>query len=300
MDDRWWIERGRVGCDEAVGDCKSERCLTLVELELDTCWDQHPCSSAWPHSLLHSFSLGSFLLPPTIFYNPFLTWCRDLQPDRHLSLFQNVWIDQTHSLTSLNVILILRTLSLKTTKPWRSWINLRLTGTLLNSPSNFSTKKLQWRSPHRGIQHWWLSSIKPHSLNLLRSEKRCGWKLLMKYDGPFEILQRLGPTTYRLHLPASYGIHPILNVAHLEPYVSSDSQFGPWPSCHMNRTDFTEVPEYEVDTILRQRWSRNRWKVQELLTRFTGYDASHDEWLTRRQLHNAPDILKRWDSQECL
>ena len=27
MDDRWWIERGRVGCDEAVGDGKSERCF---------------------------------------------------------------------------------------------------------------------------------------------------------------------------------------------------------------------------------------------------------------------------------
>ena len=28
-----------------MGDGKSERCLTLVELELDTCWDWHPCSS---------------------------------------------------------------------------------------------------------------------------------------------------------------------------------------------------------------------------------------------------------------
>ena len=45
MDDRWWIERNRVGCDEAVGDGKSERCLMLAELELDTCWDRHPCSS---------------------------------------------------------------------------------------------------------------------------------------------------------------------------------------------------------------------------------------------------------------
>ena len=28
-----------------MGDGKSERCLTLAELELDTCWDWHPCSS---------------------------------------------------------------------------------------------------------------------------------------------------------------------------------------------------------------------------------------------------------------
>ena len=46
MDDRRWIECGRVGCDEAVSDGKSERCLMLAELELDTCWDQHPCLSS--------------------------------------------------------------------------------------------------------------------------------------------------------------------------------------------------------------------------------------------------------------
>ena len=45
MDDRGLIEQARVGCDEAVGARKSERCLMLAELELDTCWDQHPCSS---------------------------------------------------------------------------------------------------------------------------------------------------------------------------------------------------------------------------------------------------------------
>ena len=28
-----------------MGDGKSKRCLMLVELELDTCWDWHPCSS---------------------------------------------------------------------------------------------------------------------------------------------------------------------------------------------------------------------------------------------------------------
>ena len=45
MNDRWWIEHGRVGCDEAVGDGKSKRCLMLVELELDTCCDWHLCLS---------------------------------------------------------------------------------------------------------------------------------------------------------------------------------------------------------------------------------------------------------------
>ena len=32
-----------------MGDGKSEKCLILAELELDTCWDRHPCSSAGEH-----------------------------------------------------------------------------------------------------------------------------------------------------------------------------------------------------------------------------------------------------------
>jgi hypothetical protein len=142
--------------------------------------------------------------------------------------------------------------------------------------------------------------INPHSLRLLRSEKGRGKKLQMKYDGPFEISQKLGPTTYRLRMPASYGIHPILNIAHLERYASSDPEFGTRPTKLLNRDDFDTIPEFEVEAIVQDRWrkSRNGRKVQELLTRFTGYDASFDEWLTRRQLKNAPDVLRSWDLRQ--
>jgi len=52
--------------------------------------------------------------------------------------------------------------------------------------------------------------LNPHSLSLLRNEKGRGRKLLMKYDGPFEVIQKLSPVSYRLQMPASYGIHPII------------------------------------------------------------------------------------------
>jgi hypothetical protein len=35
--------------------------------------------------------------------------------------------------------------------------------------------------------------LNPHSLSLLRNESRRGKKLLMKYDGPFEVIQKLSP-----------------------------------------------------------------------------------------------------------
>ncbi|KAI5885659.1 uncharacterized protein SCHCODRAFT_02446274, partial [Schizophyllum commune H4-8] len=54
--------------------------------------------------------------------------------------------------------------------------------------------------------------LNPHSLQLLRNEKGRGKKLLMKYDGPFEIIRKISPVTYQLRLPESYGMHPILNI----------------------------------------------------------------------------------------
>lgn len=100
--------------------------------------------------------------------------------------------------------------------------------------------------------------LNPHSLNLLRTEKGRGNKLLMKYDGPFEIIQKLSPVSYRLRMPASYGIHPVLNIAHLEKYKESPEEFGPRPRKNLNRDDFDVEPEYDVDEIVGESWRKGR------------------------------------------
>ena len=43
--------------------------------------------------------------------------------------------------------------------------------------------------------------LNPPSLSLLRNETGHGRKLLMKYDGPFEIIQKLSAVSYRLRMP---------------------------------------------------------------------------------------------------
>jgi len=60
-----------------------------------------------------------------------------------------------------------------------------------------------------------------------------------------------------------------------------------------------EIPEYEVETILRSRWhaAKNGRKIEELLTKFMGYDSGFNEWLTRQQLKNAPQKLREWDEK---
>ena len=89
--------------------------------------------------------------------------------------------------------------------------------------------------------------INPHSPLLLKSEKGQEKKLLMKYDGPFEVMKKLNPVSYRLRMPASYGIHLVLNIAHLEKYQTSPAEFGVWPQEPLNWEDFDELPEYKVD-----------------------------------------------------
>ena len=75
----------------------------------------------------------------------------------------------------------------------------------------------------------------------------------MKYDGPFEVIQKLSPVSY--WMPSSYGIHPILNIAHLEKYQSSPAEFGERPIKNLNWEDFNELPEYEVERTITE-WKK--------------------------------------------
>jgi len=138
--------------------------------------------------------------------------------------------------------------------------------------------------------------LNPHSLSLLRNESGWGKKLLMKYDGPFEVIQKLSPVSYRLWMPGSYGIHLILNIAHLEKYQSSPAEFGERPSKSLNQEDFNEMLEYEVEQIIteRKKKGKNGTRIIQYLTQFKRYLANLDEWLSPNQLKNAPDILEQW------
>ena len=138
-----------------------------------------------------------------------------------------------------------------------------------------------------------LALLNPHSLSLLRNESGRGKKLLMKYDRPFEVIQKLSPVSYQLQMPGSYGIHPILNIAHLEKYQSSPAEFGECPTKSFNWEDFNEMLEYEVKQIIteRKKKGKNGKHIIRYLTQFKGYLADLDEWLSPNQLKNAPDIL---------
>jgi len=102
----------------------------------------------------------------------------------------------------------------------------------------------------------------------------------------------------QLRLPASYGIHPILNIAHLEEYKLSPSSLGDRPSKRLNRQDFDKLPEFKAEAIIGE-WLRKTKKgrhIQEFKVRFMGYGPEFDEWLPPRNLKNAPELLAQWQA----
>ena len=54
-------------------------------------------------------------------------------------------------------------------------------------------------------------------------------------------------------MPASYGIHPVINIDHLEKYQPSPPELGDHSLKYLNREDFNMLAKYEVEKILSQR-----------------------------------------------
>jgi hypothetical protein len=138
-----------------------------------------------------------------------------------------------------------------------------------------------------------------HTLKLFRAETGRGRKFLPKYEGPFEIIQKISPVTYRLRLPVSYGIHPVINIAHLEAYNESPKEFGERTIKPMKRADFLELPEIEIERILAKKYiKRGKRQIAHYLVRWKNFDPDHDEWITLQGLRNAPELVKEWERNQ--
>ena len=59
-------------------------------------------------------------------------------------------------------------------------------------------------------------------------------------------------------MPASFGMHPVLNIEHLEKYQESPEEFGERPKIRMKWMDFEELPEYQVECIVAESWRKGR------------------------------------------
>ena len=130
--------------------------------------------------------------------------------------------------------------------------------------------------------------INPHSLELI-NEKGASRKLMQRKIGPFEVIDVISPTAYKLRLPDSFKGHNVFNLQHLAKYYRSPDKER--PVLANPRDIIPSMEEYKVEQIVGER--RRNGKLHYRI-RWKGYDAEDDTWQTARDIRNAPELLKVW------
>ena len=79
------------------------------------------------------------------------------------------------------------------------------------------------------------------------------------------------------------GVHNILHVSFFDPNLPGGTQQGP-PDSIVARDN----QEYEIDRIVSHKKKRGKTVYQ---VRWSGYNATKDDWLSEKDLSNASDLL---------
>ena len=111
-------------------------------------------------------------------------------------------------------------------------------------------------------------------------------KLDVRRLGPFEILEQIGSSAFRLKLPSAIKIHPVFHVSLLEPHVAnpfSDRVVDPLPALQVDG-----VEEFEVHEILHSRFRRGQLQYY---VDWVGYDVSDCSWEPARNVGHATEAL---------
>ena len=114
-------------------------------------------------------------------------------------------------------------------------------------------------------------------------------KLAPRRYGPFKVLKRISPVTYRLLLPSQIKIHNVFHVDLLTPYVEMQAYGENYPQPPPEIIDREE--EYEVEMIIDDRYLRQGWKKKrQFLVKWKGYPDSENSWVSKEDMHT-PGLL---------
>jgi hypothetical protein len=120
--------------------------------------------------------------------------------------------------------------------------------------------------------------------------KREYQKLASRFYGPYEILEKIGPVAYKLHLPAESRIHPIFHVSMLKRYNTNTDV----------NDHSTEIPSFNDDgevlltpqAVIDHRWIKQGAQiVEESLVHWKYLPVEEATWLSTKQLLELfPDV----------
>ena len=100
--------------------------------------------------------------------------------------------------------------------------------------------------------------------------KRPSSKMDVTKLGPFVIMKKLGPVTFRLRLPKSMRIHPVFHIGLLEPTDNPPKEQEP-----IEIHEETQEPMWEVEEILDHKETRSGTRY---LVKWKGYENEENTW----------------------
>jgi hypothetical protein len=163
----------------------------------------------------------------------------------------------------------------------------------------------QERQKKAADRHRRLLLLKPGDKVLLATEGlqlRSGThKLTGRYIGPFAVTGGVNDNAVTLELPPLLGaLHPTFNISRLKLYHDSSARFSTRPQPHYQPpavdTDTNGAASYEVEAVLAQRGGA---RSRQLLVRWKGYGAEHDQWQSRSELmRSAPELVADFDARQ--
>ena len=109
-------------------------------------------------------------------------------------------------------------------------------------------------------------------------------RLQRRFVGPFRVMERIGQAAYRLDIPSDWRVHPVFHVSLLKPWRQGqfhgddDDEDSSIPELMAKDDDEDRPDEYEVERLLRWRWSPNNRRKKEYLTLWTGYPIEEAIW----------------------
>jgi hypothetical protein len=136
--------------------------------------------------------------------------------------------------------------------------------------------------------------INVYSLKVPEVTQGKGIKTTRRFEGPFEVTEKLSDITYRLRIPHEYDIHPVISIAHLEKCTQSPEEFRERERLEPLRKHQKATEEYEVLEIVEEHKIKKRGRYyKEYKCNWKGYQIT-DEWIPEKNLRNAQELLQEW------